>query len=157
LKDRKDVTFVCAGDGDSRIYNDMIDNENRDYIVILGFQKNIESIMNICDIGVLVSDKTKHQEGISNALLEFMALGKPVIANDNGGNKELIINDKNGFILSDDCFMDVKEKINLLLSDEKLREEFSKESIKIVKEKFSIDKMIDLFINEYELLIKKAS
>ena len=113
--------------------------------------------MNICDIGILISNKKIHQEGISNALLEFMALGKPVIANDNGGNSELIDTDRNGFILKNDTYMAVKESIISLLDNEKLRSRFGSESKAIVKEKFAIKRMIDLFIQEYVMLMNNNS
>ena len=38
------------------------------------------------------------QEGISNVVLESMAIGLPVVNSDCGGMKEIINNGKNGFI-----------------------------------------------------------
>ena len=39
-------------------------------------------------------------EGISNSVLEAMALGIPVISTDCGGMEEVIKNGKNGFVIS---------------------------------------------------------
>lgn len=47
------------------------------------------------DIGLLVS----HTEGFSNAILEFMSMGIPMIATDVGGNKEAIIHGETGLIV----------------------------------------------------------
>ena len=41
---------------------------------------------------------THHNEGLSLALLEALALGKIVIARDKGGNRELVIDKKTGFV-----------------------------------------------------------
>lgn len=143
LKTHKNITFLCIGDlMDFKISLDK-DIENK--ILFLGRQKNIESIMNICDIGVLTSNVDVHGEGISNALMEFMALGKPVIANDCGGNTELIINEESGFIIGSKDSLDLKDKILLLLKDKNLMSKFGRKSKNIVIEKFNINNMIESF------------
>lgn len=153
LEYEKDATFICVGEGDYSNYEVMIPKKNKENIHFLGRQSNVESIMNICDIGVLISNTRVHGEGISNALMEFMALKKPVIANNNGGNAELIINKKNGFILKEGS-IELKDKILFLLNNELLRNKFGMESQQIIKNNFSIDTMIDLFKREYEMVIK---
>lgn len=140
-----DVTFLCIGGGDFEKYKQIIGHENEINILFLGKQENIESIMNVCDIGVLISNSKLHGEGISNSLLEFMALSKPVIANDCGGTIEIVENNKNGFIIEDQNYLDLKDKILTLLEDENLRIMFGQESIKIVTKFFSIEKMINSF------------
>ena len=55
---------------------------------------NVESIVNTFTIGVLNSASI-HGEGISNSITEYMALGKPVIATDCGGNRELVEDGEN--------------------------------------------------------------
>lgn len=148
----KDVTFLCIGAGDYGKFKKMIHKNNKDKILFLGRQTNVESIMNICDIGVLISDKFQG-EGISNALLEFMALRKPVIASNNGGNLELVHNKRNGFIIERGS-LELKNKILLLLNNNKLRHDFGKVSEQIVIDNFTIDKMINSFMREYKIIIK---
>jgi len=154
LNNFREVTFLCIGDGDSGIFKEMISKKDKNRILFLGKQSNVESLMNICDIGVLMSNVNNHGEGISNALMEFMALKKPVIANDNGGNSELIENSKSGFIIHKGT-EELKEKILLLLKDSKKRKDFGYISEQIVRQKFSIDKMINSFLNEYNFLINE--
>ena len=38
-------------------------------------------------------------EGISNSIMEYMALGKPVIATDGGGTKEIVDDGETGFLI----------------------------------------------------------
>ncbi len=56
-------------------------------------QHDVYNIMNKSDCFVLPSV----QEGISNAVLESMAIGIPIITSDCGGMREIINNGKNGF------------------------------------------------------------
>ena len=146
-----DISFLCVGNGDMSEYEKSIEKRFIENIHFLGLQSNVESIMNICDIGVLTSNSNVHGEGISNSLMEFMALGKPVIANDCGGNIELIKDGINGFII--DGGKDLSEKIQLLINDENLRNKQGNNSKSIVQNKFHIDKMVNGFkkiYSEYE-------
>ena len=40
--------------------------------------------------GVLLTNDGVHAEGCSNSIMEYMACGLPVVANDSGGNRELV-------------------------------------------------------------------
>jgi len=53
----------------------------------LGETSGIAAFMQTVDVGLLVPQSN---EGLSNALLEFLASGLPVIATDQGGNRELL-------------------------------------------------------------------
>ncbi|WP_339282565.1 glycosyltransferase family 4 protein [Oceanobacillus sp. FSL K6-3682] len=62
----------------------------------LGFRKDIEQILPMCDIGVASSLR----EGLPVNMMEAMACGLPVVAVDNRGHRELIENEKHGWIIS---------------------------------------------------------
>lgn len=98
MENYPEIGFICTGDGLLR--NELEKIYATHGIVFTGKQKDTESIMNLCDVGVLMSNNAQHGEGLSNSLLEFMALSKPVIASDNGGNRELVENGVTGTILS---------------------------------------------------------
>lgn len=105
------ITFLCIGSGDDKTYRELVDPESKKFVKFLGRQENVESIMNICNIGILLT----YTEGISNSIMEFMALGKPVIATDGGGIKELIIDRETGFLIPPKSPMVLAEKIIVLL------------------------------------------
>lgn len=155
LFERRDVTFLCVGAGDYIEYKKLIKPKNENRILFISKQKKVESLMNVCDIGVLMSNSRVHGEGISNALLEFMSLEKPVIANKAGGNSELIENNKNGFLINDEDFKMLKNKILLIINNLSLRKEFGKRSRQIVLNKFNIEQMISLFEDTYEKIINE--
>jgi len=154
LEIRQDVCFLCIGSGDDSAYKKMVATANKDKILFLGPQQNVESIMNCCDIGVLTSNIKVHGEGISNSLLEFSSLSKPVIATNNGGTIELIEDLKNGFLLHPFNSLELSNKINLLLNDEETRLEMGINAKQIVENKFGIKRMVEEFYLEYRDTIK---
>jgi glycosyltransferase involved in cell wall biosynthesis len=106
--------------------------------------------MNICHIGVLTTNVKHHGEGISNALMEFMALGKPVIATNFGGSVELIEPGVSGYLI--DAFSDeqLSLKILHLLTHESDRLRLGENANTRVREKFSIEGMVNYFYKEYQ-------
>lgn len=69
----------------------------------------------------------------SIATLEAMASGQPVVAVDAGALRELCQDQRNGFLCEQDDDVMIADGILALLSDEKLREKMSKESLAIAK------------------------
>jgi len=62
--------------------------------------------------------KESDNEGMSNALLEAMACGLPVIATDTGGGRELIKG--NGFIVKKGDILDLQKTINYFIENPEL-------------------------------------
>lgn len=64
--------------------------------LFVGSQLRVAPFIDCFDVAVLSSCD---DEGCSNFLLEAMALGKPVVCTDIGGNRELVTDGKNGFLV----------------------------------------------------------
>lgn len=67
-------------------------------------------------------------EGTPIAALEAMALGVPIVSTPVDGMLDIVVNQKTGFLSSDD--MDLAEAVLKLLSDTRLQQEMSTASIK---------------------------
>ncbi len=67
-------------------------------------------------------------EGMSNAMLEALASGLPIIATDTGGSQELVADGENGFIVEMKSAEDIAEKLEHLISDPELRRRFGEAS-----------------------------
>ena len=145
LNKNSDITFLCVGAGDDSTYRKLVKPEFVNRIRFLGPQQNVESIMNICDIGVLAT----YTEGISNALMEFMSLGKPVIATDGGGTGELIKDGETGFLVEPKSPEELASKIEYLLDNNKLASMMGEKGKERIKKEFSIEKMINSFVDLY--------
>lgn len=143
------VTFLCVGGGPDLEYfkNELKSFGNK--IVFTGKRSDIESIINIVSVGVLLSNNKIHGEGISNAILEFMALGKPVIANESGGNAEIINNSSVGRIIISDS----NDEYIKILEEYMVNKEYLIQSGQSAKERirtaFSFQSMIDQYSNVY--------
>ena len=152
LEKREDITFICVGSGNSENLQIFFNNSK---IKFLGKQDDVENIMNSCDVGILLSNYKEHGEGISNSLMEFMALGVPVIASNNGGNSELIIHNETGFIVNKENNIDeIINKLDVFLNNKYITKSFGKDSKKRIKNKFDIETMVDKFYNHYISLTK---
>lgn len=142
-----DVTFLAIGaNTDSAQSGGLISSKYHPNFRLLGKKSGVESFINIMDVCVL----STFTEGISNSILEYMALGKPVVATDGGGTNELIDDKKTGFLVKQSNPEDLAEKIEFLLKDSDLRKRLGICGNERVKNMFSIDIMVNKFIALYK-------
>lgn len=127
----------------------------------LGIEKSVQFVTDCnhpeqyvsgSEVGVLLSPQG---EGISNVIIEYMVLGKPVIATDLGGNCEIVDNGKTGILLQDHSPETVAKAVIDLLSNLEKAEEMGKLGRKIIEERFTMTQMIDAYENLYQQLLPK--
>jgi glycosyltransferase involved in cell wall biosynthesis len=154
LEIRNDITFLAIGDGyESDRIKSLVKKENQNSIIFTGNQNDVESIINILDIGILLSNNLFHGEGISNVIMEYMALSKPVIASVNGGNDEIILNDVTGFLIDQRNTTALEEKLIYLIENENIRLEMGNKCKERMQNIFSLDKMIHKYQEVYNNII----
>jgi len=93
-------------------------------------------------------------EGHSVALLEAMASGLPIVATNIGGNNESIVNQVNGFLVPPKNSEELSKAIITILSDTKLRHDFSKKSLEIYDKNFSEKIQLTKYFSIYQELLK---
>ncbi len=156
IQKQKNTIFVAVGYGKNfECCKKIVQSEFKDKIIFLGRQNNIESIINIFDIGVLSTNTLIHQEGISNSIMEYMALGKPVIATGCGGTSELVKDQKTGFLVESMDSVQLEEKIVYLLQNKKLAEKFGKAGQIRIRNNFSLEEMGNKYLNCYRSLFNE--
>jgi glycosyltransferase involved in cell wall biosynthesis len=88
-------------------------------------------------------------EGMSNAMLEALSSGLPLLATDTGGTKEILEDGENGFIIKMKNASDIAEKIKKLMDDSELREKMAEISRKKALE-MSWEKIAKEYLNLYK-------
>ena len=150
LGKRDDVTFLALGDGPELEHcKSLVSAKNRNRVRFLGWVQNVEAVMNASDIGVL----TSYAEGISNSILEFMALGKPVVATDKGGTKEILVQGETGYLVPTKEPEQVARRVIELLDDREKSISFGKKGKERALGLFDIEQMGNHFIRLYERLM----
>ncbi len=155
MKKNENTTFLAIGDGKNlENWEKMIKPEYKQKIIFMGLQNGVESIVNIFNVGVLSTNTLVHREGISNAIMEYMVLGKPVVATDSGGTPELVKDMKTGFLVEPMNSVQLAEKIVYLLENKKSAEKLGKGGQVRIRSKFSFEELGDKYFNCYRSLVK---
>jgi glycosyltransferase involved in cell wall biosynthesis len=79
-------------------------------------------------------------EGISNALLEAMALGIPVLTTRAGGHTEFLCDGDNGYLVNSRRPQEVTDKLKAILQDGR-REQVGARGCQTVRDQFRLDSM----------------
>jgi len=108
-------------------------------------------------IGILSTNETVHGEGTANALLEYMALSKPVVVSDNGGNREVVKDGESGFVIKPGSPEEIGKHVNYLLADAVRAQEMGRVGKAILIEKFNMEKMINAYVEIYQALENQDS
>ena len=147
LQKRKDVTFLTVGDGDTlNRCKKLANGECQKEIKFLGRQKQVEAIVNIFDVGVLAS----YAEGISNSIMEYMALAKPVVATNHGGTGEIVVDKTTGFLVEAKNVEEMAGKIEFLLDNEETAKAMGNVGRERLVKEFGLEKMTDRYIELYQ-------
>lgn len=141
LKNHAQARFVMVGAdyGQKEIIGNEVSRlDLSSKIQILNSDPFPERILSGIDVLVCTSET----EGFSNVLLEAMACGKPVIATDVGGNPEIVLHRKTGFLVppySPEAVAHVAEE---LISNPGLRLDLGLQARNRVVEHFSLQTMV---------------
>jgi glycosyltransferase involved in cell wall biosynthesis len=106
-------------------------------------QNTVMALLAACDMFVLNSrtDEMGDMEGLPNAILEAMSIGKPVISTRHAGIPLAIHTGKNGLLVSERNNAELAHAIEQLVKDPALRSELGKEARETIVNEFSIEKM----------------
>ncbi len=146
IKNNIAVQLTILGDGENR---DMLQTK----INNLNLSKSISLIGNVNSVDEYLKQSHIYvhsclSEGLGLTLIEAMAAGLPVVTLDGGGNKDLIIDDKNGYLLKTQNVEEFAKKILVIVSDkEKFQNmsQFSKQFSKQFDIKDYVDKLIEIY------------
>lgn len=117
------------------------------HVTFAGVQQDVRTLLSIMDVFVLPSTRV---ETFSNAALEAMAMGLPVVLSRIGGADEMIRNGIDGYTLGvDELSASLVPLLVSLQADERSRALLGRRARERVERRFSFDGMVDA----YEALI----
>ncbi|WP_319526443.1 glycosyltransferase [uncultured Desulfosarcina sp.] len=150
------ITFISVGGGPFLTEcKNMVPDRFRNRIRFLGIRQDVEKIVKTFDIGTLCTNVLNGEEGISNSIMEYMALSKPVIATNCGGNQELVIHSKTGFLIISFDQEELIRKILFLVNNKKQAKEMGNAGRKHLENNFGIDQMVDNYRTLYQQITDK--
>ncbi len=114
----------------------------------LGERDDVADLLAASDIGVLAS----HEEGFSNAVLEGMAAGLPMVVTDVGGNAEAVINGGCGYVVPARAPAALALALGDLIGDADRRQAMGAAARRRVASSFSIDTCVAAYAALYEEL-----
>jgi glycosyltransferase involved in cell wall biosynthesis len=130
-----EAAFLLAGEGELSAPLQALAAELgiQDSVFFLGRCNNVAELLRISEVCVLSSKA----EGFSNAILEYMAAARPVVATDVGGAREVIREGETGYLVPSGDDAQMAARLIALLRDPATARRMGDAGRRVVEEKFS--------------------
>ena len=149
-----DAAFIIGGEGElleaTRELARSLGIADRTFFI--GRCQDVGSVLSISDVCVLSSSS----EGFSNAILEYMAAGRPVVATDVGGAREAIVHGDTGYLVPVGDHDQMADHIISLLLDDDIARSMGESGRRRIDEKFSSAKQLQNVERLYTELLKSS-
>ncbi len=143
------IHLVSLGGGSPENYLKLAKElEISDQIHFMGAQSNPIDWIKSFDIACLCSES----EGFSNAIVEYLLCGKPVVCSDTGGNPEVVHHEQNGLLFPVGNVDLLSECILKLYQNGQLRIEMSSQAKQSIGDEFSFENFVQKHLDLYRSL-----
>jgi glycosyltransferase involved in cell wall biosynthesis len=149
-----DVELWIVGDGPQKteLIEHTIQGGFEEKVRFWGLRLDIPAILRRSAIGV----NSSLVEGLSNAIVEYMAAGLPVVVTDVGGSPEAVLNDFNGILVSPRDPSAMATAILRLLKNPELAQRMGKRGRQRAEDVFSVDRMVSETQGTYQHFISNV-
>jgi len=140
LKDKiPKIKLLLGGSGDLEAhYKKQVEElELKEYIEFLGFRNDIPNLLKISDVAV----SSSRREGLPVNVMEAMATGLPLVVTNSRGNRDLVTNSENGYVIELDDVEGFANAIGLVHESEELRNKFAEKNLERIK-LYSLDQAV---------------
>ena len=147
-----EAAFLLAGEGELSASLQALAAELgiRNSVFFLGRCQNVAELLRISELCVLSSKA----EGFSNAILEYMAAARPVVATDVGGAREVIREGETGYLVASGDDAQMAARLIALLREPAVARRMGDEGRRVVEEKFSCDAQLARIEELYRRLLR---
>ena len=149
------VRFFLIGDG---ILLEHLEERARKYGILDNFvfaglidRTRIPEMISAMDVVV----HTSLREGLARVLPQSLAMGKPCVSFDIDGAREVVINDKTGYLVEAFDSVGLANGVVRLLEDKELRKQFGENGRRHVDPNFRAEKMVADISEVYQMLLKQ--
>lgn len=140
------LLLVGQGELEQALKAEVVKQNLDGHVRFLGFRSDVPALLSLFDVFVLPS----LSEGLSMALLEAMAAGKPVVATKVGGNSELVLDGDTGFLVDTESPEAISERVTQILLNKRQAVDMGEYGRRRVHDKFSFRAMVDRYQSFYE-------
>lgn len=114
-------------------------------LIFTGYRSDTNNILASMDIFAFPS----HNEAFGIALVEAMAMEKPVVCSASDGILDINLDGETGLFFETKNYLSLTEKLSILIEDKSLREKMGKNARMRVIAQFDIELLTDKIINFY--------
>jgi glycosyltransferase involved in cell wall biosynthesis len=143
IKAYPSTIFLIVGDADNSLGQQLkkttTEANLQNNVMFTGYRQDIPQLLAAMDFTVNCSYSG---EGLTGALRESLAMKKPAISTDVGGNRELIIDHKTGLLIPANQIQALIEALSYLLENPAERVKMGEAGYKFIKEKFTLETRI---------------
>lgn len=149
---RPHAVLRIVGKGDIERYQTFVQSlAIEKNVQFLGSISNVKSLLLQTDIFILPS----RREGMSNALMEAMALGVPCIATKISGSEDLIINMESGILVAPENISALAEGILYLLQNPETAKEMGKNARNRIIKVCLLETIADKYCETYKAILNQ--
>lgn len=149
-----DVHLILIGDGNQASLRLLASEQGvTDRIHFLGPRADVKACLKALDIGLLCSES----EGFSNAIIEYMQAGLPVVCSSVGGNPEAVEHGETGYLYSCGDITELAKHLQVLSNSSELRQRIGDNAVSRARERFSMETMVAKHQDIYEGLLGLGS
>jgi glycosyltransferase involved in cell wall biosynthesis len=145
---------IFAGEGDQeealRAQVESLHLEER--VHFLGFRRDVHQVIAAMDVFTLPSEK----EGLSIAVMEAMAIGRPVVATRISGMDEVVLDGENGLLVPPCDGPALAEALQMLLCDPAKRREFAANGKRFVESHFEQSECVGRVEKFFEKIVEEG-
>jgi glycosyltransferase involved in cell wall biosynthesis len=124
-----------------------------DRVIFTGLRSDVPTLLAGVDVAVMPS----LNEALSNALLESMAAGAPVVATRVGGTAEALVDGETGLLVPPDDVASLAGAVISLLEAPALASRLGRAARRSIVERFSVERMAETTERLYERLLTSAA
>ena len=125
--------------------------ENNPNIISVGFQKDVRSYFAISDVLTFPS----YREGFPNVVLQAGAMELPSIVSNINGCNEIIIEGKNGAIISVKNVEEILNAMSRISSDKEYYDFLKRNTRSLIQSRYEQSVVWNALLDEYNLLLSK--